>query len=210
MQIGERIKEHRARLGLSQDDLAARIYVSRQTISSWENDKTYPDVQSLLLLSEVFDATVDDLIKGDVETMTKSVEHDVRLMKRLSWVMVALLLLVFAAMVWMAVQLSVWNWDVAQIVPTFVLGLVLWGCAIVAAVWVERIKKENDVVTRQEVLSFWNGEPVNRDTERGRRERMIPRWMKVVRTIGLALLAAAIGAFCGWHGYALIARLLGA
>ncbi len=98
MQIGERIKEHRARLGLSQDDLAARIYVSRQTISSWENDKTYPDVQSLLLLSEMFDATVDDLVKGDVETMTKSVEHDVRLMKRLSWVMVALLLLMIAAL----------------------------------------------------------------------------------------------------------------
>ena len=210
MQIGERIKEHRARLGLSQDDLAARIYVSRQTISSWENDKTYPDVQSLLLLSEVFDATVDGLIKGDVETMTKSVEHDVRLMKRLGWVMVALLLLMLAAVAWIVVQLAVWDWSIAQTVPTFVLAFVLWGCAMVAAVWVERIKRENDVVTRQEVLAFWNGEPVDRDTERGRRERMVPHWMKVVRTVGIALLAAAIGAFCGWHGYALIEHLLGA
>lgn len=40
-----------ARDGLSQDDLAARAYVSRQTISSWENARAYPDVQSILLLA---------------------------------------------------------------------------------------------------------------------------------------------------------------
>ena len=53
MEIGGRIRELRAVHGMSQDDLAARVYVSRQTISSWENGKTYPDVQSLLLLSEI-------------------------------------------------------------------------------------------------------------------------------------------------------------
>ena len=52
--VGGRIRELRAAHGMSQDDLAARVYVSRQTISSWENGKTYPDVQSLLLLSEIF------------------------------------------------------------------------------------------------------------------------------------------------------------
>lgn len=41
----------RARDGLSQDYLAARAYVSRQTISSWENARTHPDVQSILLLA---------------------------------------------------------------------------------------------------------------------------------------------------------------
>ena len=50
MELGSHIKTRRAELGISQDELAGRIYVSRQTISSWENDKTYPDVQSLLLV----------------------------------------------------------------------------------------------------------------------------------------------------------------
>lgn len=41
MELGSQIKRHRTERGLSQDDLAAKIYVSRQTVSSWENDKTY-------------------------------------------------------------------------------------------------------------------------------------------------------------------------
>ncbi len=85
---------------MSQDDLAARVYVSRQTISSWENDKTYPDVQSLILLSEIFGVTVDTLIKGDVETMTETIDTDVRTMKRLSYVMLGFLLLMLLAIVW--------------------------------------------------------------------------------------------------------------
>ena len=41
-------------LGWSQDDLAEKAYVSRQTISNWENNKSYPDLQSLLLLGSLF------------------------------------------------------------------------------------------------------------------------------------------------------------
>lgn len=51
MELGNRIKQHRTAHGWSQDDLAEKAYVSRQTISKWENDKSYPDLQSLLLLA---------------------------------------------------------------------------------------------------------------------------------------------------------------
>lgn len=209
MEIGGRIHELRAAAGMSQDDLAARVYVSRQTISSWENDKTYPDVQSLLLLSEIFDATVDSLIKGDVETMNETIDRDVKTMKRLSCVMLGFLLLMIAALIWVAVQAFAWDWPLEQTVPTFVLALVLWGVAMFAACWVERIKKSHDLVTYGEVLAYWKGEAVDRDTERGRRERMIPNWMKVVRTVGLTLLAMAVGAFVGYGGAALADMLLG-
>ena len=53
MELGARIKEHRTRCGISQEDLARRVYVARQTVSNWETDKTYPDVQSLLLLANL-------------------------------------------------------------------------------------------------------------------------------------------------------------
>ncbi|WP_102371581.1 helix-turn-helix transcriptional regulator [Enorma phocaeensis] len=209
MEIGHRIKSYRTQLGMSQDALAERVYVSRQTISSWENDKTYPDVQSLLILSEVFGATIDDLVKGDVEAMTKTLDTDAKTMLRLGFVMLAFLLLMILALVWVSVQLIVWDWPTEQTVPTIVLALVLWGVAMFAAVWSERLKKEHDLVTYQEVLSFMTGKDVDRATEKGRRERLIPTWMKVIRAVGTMLIAAAIGAFVGYNGAALMDLLLG-
>ena len=69
MELGNQIKKYRSELQLSQDQLAEHIYVSRQTISNWENEKSYPDVNSLVLLSEVFKTSIDNLIKGDIEIM---------------------------------------------------------------------------------------------------------------------------------------------
>lgn len=208
MEIGARIKEHRTAAGMSQDDLAARVYVSRQTISSWENNKTYPDVQSLLLLSEIFDATVDSLIKGDVETMNETIERDSAIMKRLSYVMLGFLLLMIACMVWICVQVFAWDWALEQTVPTFMLALVLWGIAMFAAAWLDRIKRNHDLITYHEILSFWNGEQVDRDTERGQRERLIPRWLKIIRAVGFMILVLAIGAFLGYGGAYLADMLL--
>ena len=174
MEVGKRIRDERKGAGMSQDDLAARVYVSRQTISSWENDKTYPDVQSLILLSEIFGVTVDSLIKGDVETMTETIDTEVRTMKRLSYVMLGFLVLMLLAVVWICVQTFAWDWPIEQTVPTFVLALVLWGIAMFAACWIDRIKKRNDLITYHEILSFWNGEDIVRDTKKRRRERLIP------------------------------------
>ena len=84
MELKEHLKEHRNRLGLSQEDVAERIFVSRQTISNWETDRTYPDVQSLLLLSEIFGTSIDELVKGDVATMEKAIENDWKTMSRLT------------------------------------------------------------------------------------------------------------------------------
>ncbi len=50
-----------------------KVFVSRQSVSNWENDKTYPDIKSLLLLSEVFQVSLDQLVKGDLEIMKKEI-----------------------------------------------------------------------------------------------------------------------------------------
>lgn len=209
MEIGNRIKGCRADAGMSQDDLAARIYVSRQTISSWENNKTYPDVQSLLLLSETFDVSVDSLIKGDVEAMTRTVDSDVRTMKRLGNVMLVFLILTILACGWFTFQVAVWDWPLDHAIPTIVIALVMWGISMFAAIWVDRIKKQHDLITYKEILSYWCGEPVDRNTERGRRERAIPSWMKTIRTIGWAIIALAVGAAFGFCVSGAIAALFG-
>ena len=74
MELGQHIKMQRQEKGYSQEDLANRVYVSRQTISNWENGKSYPDIKSLVLLSEIFSISIDILIKGDVEIMKREID----------------------------------------------------------------------------------------------------------------------------------------
>ena len=80
MELPAQLKANRERLGLSQEDVAHAIYVSRQTISSWENGKTYPDVQSLLLLSRLFGVTLEEFVIGDprMEERIKKDAKDLR------------------------------------------------------------------------------------------------------------------------------------
>lgn len=63
MELYKQIKRYRTDMNLSQEELAEKIYVTRQTISNWENDKSYPDIHSLLLLSSTFHISLDQLIK---------------------------------------------------------------------------------------------------------------------------------------------------
>ena len=76
MDVGTRIKKFRERQNISQDELALKIFVSRQTISNWETNKSYPDIKSLVMLSNIFNVSLDDFIKGDIVEMRKMVDDD--------------------------------------------------------------------------------------------------------------------------------------
>ena len=75
MELNAQIKKYRTEMNLSQDELAEKIYVTRQTISNWETGKSYPDIHSLLLLSSLFNVSLDQLIKGDIETMKEIISE---------------------------------------------------------------------------------------------------------------------------------------
>ena len=75
MNIGNQIKKYREQLKISQEELADKIFVTRQTISNWENNKNYPDIKSLSLLSYNLNVSLDDLIKGDVEKMKEIIDE---------------------------------------------------------------------------------------------------------------------------------------
>lgn len=154
MDIGNQIRTRRQKLGLSQDELASKVYVSRQTISNWETDKTYPDIQSLLLLSALFDTSIDELVKGDVEEMENTIATaDAKKMLRLGWIMFGLLVLMVP---FGAVGHMLWEgWGL-------LLSLAPWVGAMAAALAVERIKDSNDVQTYREIVAFTKGEPIDR------------------------------------------------
>lgn len=72
MELSKQIKKYRTEANLSQEELADKIYVSRQNISNWENEKNYPDIKSLVLMSEVFQVSLDNLVKRNWKTAVKS------------------------------------------------------------------------------------------------------------------------------------------
>ena len=67
MTMGQRLLALRTRAGLSQEALAERLGVSRQSISKWETDTSVPDLDNLVRLSEIFGVPLDDLVKGSAE-----------------------------------------------------------------------------------------------------------------------------------------------
>ena len=71
MDIAQRLKEARAAVGLTQEQAAEKIFVSRVTLSHWENGKSLPDIASLLSLSELYGISLDELVKGDSKMADK-------------------------------------------------------------------------------------------------------------------------------------------
>lgn len=65
MKFGERIKEQRKIKNMTQEDVANNLHVSRKTISSWENENSYPDIKSLVKISDLYQISIDTLLNED-------------------------------------------------------------------------------------------------------------------------------------------------
>ena len=199
MDISNQIKTRREAMGLSQEQLAEKLYASRQTISNWERDKTYPDVQSLLMLSILFGTSIDTLVKGDVTVMEEAVERDRKRMgtrmMRLAVLMLLLLAAAFAlilspAFVWME---EAWGVGIASAVATLVVAAIL-----------EQIKRENDLVTYREILAFMNGEDeIDRDP-RALPRRAWPTRHRLAYDVLTMLAATVMGGVIGYASWSLL------
>lgn len=205
MDISNQIKTRREAMGLSQEQLAEKLYVSRQTISNWERDKTYPDVQSLLMLSILFGTSIDTLVKGDVTVMEEAVERDRKRMgtrmMRLAVLMLLLLAAAFAlilspAFVWME---EAWGVGIASAVA-FLPAV----AALVVAAILEQIKRENDLVTYREILTFMDGEDeIDRDP-RALPRRAWPTRHRLAYDVLTMLAATVMGGVIGYAAWSLL------
>ena len=180
MDIGSQIKARREAMGLSQEELAQKVYVSRNTISNWENSRTYPDLQSLLLLGVLFDTSLDTLVKGDLDVMEEKLAESRKRFNRWAWVMA-----VGLGMVVILIVPLTWMFGWAGIGA----AAVIWAVAFIASLRVERMKKDADLITYDEISAFMEGREVERDqlvrSPRGRSARML-------RTAVAAIVIAAI------------------
>lgn len=65
MALHDNLKTFRERKGISQIDMAKKLHVSRQTISKWETGKSFPDIESIIMFSDIFEVSLDELLKED-------------------------------------------------------------------------------------------------------------------------------------------------
>lgn len=75
MTLGERLLEYRNSVGLSQEKLAEKIGITRQTISKWETNQSTPDFDKIIPLCEVLGITTEELIKGEKEEKNLKLEE---------------------------------------------------------------------------------------------------------------------------------------
>lgn len=80
MEIGKKLKNAWIEAGLTQEKAAEKIDVSRQTISNWENEKSYPDIISVIALSDLYSVSLDELLKGD-QKMAEHLEESTNVVK---------------------------------------------------------------------------------------------------------------------------------
>ena len=80
MEIGRKLKEARQMRGLTQENVAEKLNVSRQTISNWETEKFYPDMLYVLQLRDLYQVSLDELLKGD-ERMIQHLEDSTNVVK---------------------------------------------------------------------------------------------------------------------------------
>ena len=179
MEIGKQIKKYRSELSLSQEEFADKIYVTRQTVSNWENDKSYPDINSLVLMSEVFGISLDTLVKGDIEEMNEKIKtEDIEYLNKAN----RRLTLAFV-------------WDFFMLVPMLKLfgiwGAVIYGIVFIAgfieAVKIEKYKKQMDIQTYKEINAFMEGKRLD-EIEKEREKAKRP-YQKVLLGIGCAVAA---------------------
>ena len=67
MTLGQRIQKGRKEAGLSQEELAEQLGVSRQAVSRWENDNGYPEMEKIIRLSQIYQVSLDYLVGNEQE-----------------------------------------------------------------------------------------------------------------------------------------------
>ena len=103
MKLGKNIAKIRKDNNLTQDELAEKYFVTRQTISNWEIGKSYPDLETLVKISNDFNVSLDILLKDDDE-MIKKIDNEVKVSKKykniLKYIIIFVSLIIIALMVY--------------------------------------------------------------------------------------------------------------
>lgn len=188
MKLKNQIKKYRNECAFSQDELAEKIFVTRQSISNWENGKTYPDIKSLILLSEVFAVSLDELIKGDIDVMKKEINaQDFAKFEKDSIVFSILLVAAIVLPIPLIVSFKWWGAAAYAIVG---------AAGMYYAIKVEKQKKKFDIQTYKEIVAFTEGTSLD-EIEKAREVGKRP-YQKAFLAIGAGIIAVLVTGTMMW------------
>lgn len=119
MKLGERLYNYRKKTGLSQEDVASKLNVTRQTVSKWETDQTLPDLDKIESICELFNISADELLKGKKEEVnTLNITEN---KKQKALVISGSILLYFIAIIWIILAATFLNINEGIMVSIFML-----------------------------------------------------------------------------------------
>jgi len=185
MEIGKQIQQRRVAANISQEELADRLYVTRQTLSNWETGKTYPDINSLLRLSDLFHVSLDELVKGDLQAMEEKIkQEDIAKFRRENNILkVTVVLCGLSFLFWL-----LWNSILAEILCSASIMF-----AIIYCYRVDSLQREYDILTYKEVKAFLEGKRLD-ELEIQEVRKTYPKniWELVLIITFVGMLAAII------------------
>ena len=156
MTIAEMIKKTRQDNNMTQEEYANKFGVTRQTVSSWENERSYPDVHNLIMLCDIYSVSLDDLMKGDIETMKKEVANTtlnkspqdaIQLIQSGLVMIIGLLIAVTGLIITLNGGSTLWGY-----------GLMMIGAALACffAFYADYLKRKNKIQTYKELSDFYD------------------------------------------------------
>ena len=124
MDLGNKICKIRKDNNLTQEEFAERYNVTRQTVSSWENCKSYPDLDTLVRISDDFSISLDVLLKEDKKVI-KDIDKNVKNNKRNKKVIIVLSFIIIALIIIFGIIYHYISYQVLAIIPTAIIWIVL-------------------------------------------------------------------------------------
>ena len=146
MIFSERLKEEREKRNWSQNDLAEKLHVSRQSVSKWETGKNYPSIEIIIHLSDLFSITIDELLRSD-EELTQKIIEDSKQLAYPKWkvfldslFMIGVFLFIAKIVVWMLNKFAGASITIVADAP-YVMNLLPLVFMIIGGIGSDKLKK---------------------------------------------------------------------
>ena len=142
MSLGERLLELRKKQGLSQEEVADKLNVSRQTISKWETDSSTPDFDKIIPICELYNISSNELLSGEKEEKkdVSSMSEEDKAQKRIGGIAFSIFLY-FAAVAWIMTSVAAFKLDPVVSSAIFLLICGIATCIIIYSCVVYKKKK---------------------------------------------------------------------